>query len=123
MYKNRKTSKVSTFGDLYLNIIKLKDSMNDKRLDFDLPKDHCIRITGNYLVGFLEGDGSFYLNKHDMTVRVSLVTLTANKFVLEKIREFILNLLDEYSYILGSSTKLININEKKQKITINLSLF
>ena len=74
-------------------------------------------------MGFLEGDGSFYLNKHDMTVRVSLVTLTANKFVLEKIREFILNLLDEYSYILGSSTKLININEKKQKITINLSLF
>ena len=115
MYKNRKTSEAPSLEDLYSNIIKLKDSMNDKRLDFDLPKDHCIRITGNYLVGFLEGDGSFYLNKHDMTVRVSLVTLTANKLVLEKIREFILNLLDEYSYILGSTTKLININEKKTK--------
>jgi hypothetical protein len=50
-----------------------------------------------------------------MTPRISLVTTTPNKIVLEKIREFFLNPLDEYSYILGSSTKLININDKKVK--------
>jgi len=50
-----------------------------------------------------------------MTVRVSLVTTTQNKILLEKIREFLLSLLDEHSYILGSSTKLINILDKKKK--------
>ena len=99
----------------YSSIIKLKDSMNDKRVNFISPESHSIKITGNYLVGLLEGDGSFYLNKQDMTSRVSLVTTSVNKLVLEKIREFLLNLLDEHSLMLGSTTKLINIFEKKTK--------
>jgi hypothetical protein len=114
MFKNRKSNEFNK-QDLYLEIIKLKDSMNDNRVNYYLPVDHRIRITGNYLVGLLEGDGSFYLNKHDMTPRVSLVTTTPNKVVLEKIRQYLLNQLDEYSYILGSSTKLINIYDKKLK--------
>lgn len=114
MFKTRNTSKLNK-QDLYSNISKLKNSMNDKRGNFALPEGHQIRITGNYLVGFMEGDGSFYLNKHDMTVRVSLVTTTLNRVVLEKIREFLLNQLDVYSYMLGSTTKLINISNKKIK--------
>jgi len=38
-----------------------------------------------------------------------LVTTTVNKVLLDKIREFLLNHLDEPSGILGSCTKLINI--------------
>lgn len=114
MFLNRKTSKLNK-EDLYSEIIELKDSMNVKRISYVLPVGHHVRITGNYLVGLLEGDGSFYLNKQDMTVRVSLVTTTPNKVLLEKIREFLLNDLDEYSGILGSCTKLINITDKKIK--------
>jgi len=114
MFKSRKSSELNK-QDLYTEIIEIKNSMNDKRINCDLPVYHPIRITGNYLVGLLEGDGSFYLSKQDMTPRISLVTTTPNKVVLEKIREFILNQLDEYSYILGSSTKLVNINDKKAK--------
>lgn len=112
MFKDRKDG-VSNLQDVYSNIINLKNGMNDKRINFVLPEFHSIRITGNYLIGFLEGDGSFYLNKHDMTVRTSLVTLSHNRLVLEKIREFLLSLLDEASYMLGSTTKLINIYDKK----------
>lgn len=112
MFKHRKDG-VLNLQDVYSDIINLKNGMNDKRINFVLPKFHSIRITGNYLVGFLEGDGSFYLSKHDMTVRTSLVTLSENRLVLEKIREFLLSLLDEPSYMLGSTTKLINIYEKK----------
>lgn len=57
-----------------------------------------------------------------MTPRISLVTTTPNKVVLEKIREFLLNLLDEYSYIVGICTKLISVNDKKVKVNLNLSL-
>ena len=114
LFKNRK-SNGSSIQQIYLNIIELKKGMNSNRVHFVLPKNHSIIITGNYLVGLLEGDGSFYLNKQDMTVRVSLVTTTVNRKVLEKIREHILNILDEYSHMLGSTTKLININDKKVK--------
>ena len=114
LFKTRNISKLNK-QDLYSKISKLKNSMNNKRENFDLLEGHQVRITGNYLVGFLEGDGSFYLNKHDMTARVSLVTTTANRVVLEKIREFLLNQLDVYSHMLGSTTKLININNKKIK--------
>lgn len=48
-----------------------------------------------------------------MSVHFSLVTTTINKNFLLKIREFILNLLDEHFYLLGSTTKLINILDKK----------
>lgn len=114
MFRNRKSSELAS-QEINLNIVKLKEGMNSKRVKFFLPEDHSIVITGNYLVGLLEGDGSFYLNKHDMTVRFSLVTTTVNRLVLEKIREFILSLLDEHSYMLGSTTKLINISNKKIK--------
>jgi hypothetical protein len=112
MYVNRNTGSLNQ-KDLDSYIIQLKGSMNDKRVNFDLPENH-IRITGSYLVGLLEGDGSFYLNKNDMTVRVSLVTITQDRLLLDKIREFLLSKLDEHSCILGSSTKLIHINDKKR---------
>ena len=83
--------------------------MNAKRVSYVLPLGHEIRITGNYLVGLLEGDGSFYFNKQDPTVRVTLVTTTPNRVLLEKIREFLISHLDEYSGMLASCTKLINI--------------
>lgn len=114
LFKNRKSNELSIL-QIYSNILELKQNMNSNRVNFVLPANHNIRITGNYLVGFLEGDGSFYLNKQDMTVRVSLVTTSVNRQVLEKIREFILSLLDEHSYMLGSTTKLINISDKKVK--------
>lgn len=114
MFFNRRNSELNK-PDLYLEILELKHSMNTKRVSDVLPRGHEIRITGNYLVGLLEGDGSFYFNKQDLTVRVSFVTTTANKVLLDKIREFLINHLDEPSGILGSSTKLINIYDKKIK--------
>ena len=53
--------------------------MNDQRTIFNLPENHVIIITGNYLVGLLEGDGSFYLSKQHMVSRVSLITITLDK--------------------------------------------
>ena len=90
MFKNRKYSKLN-LQDLYSIIIKLKDSMNDKRINFVLPESHNIRITGNYLVGLLEGDGSFYLNKHDLTSRISLVTTSVNRLDSARTRGFLPN--------------------------------
>lgn len=114
LFRHRKSS-VLSIEQIHSNILELKQNMNTNRVNFNLPEDHEIIITKNYLIGLLEGDGSFYLNKNDMSVRVSLVTTTVNRKVLEKIREYILSLLDEPSFMLGSTTKLVSINDKKVK--------
>ena len=114
MFINRGSSELSR-PDLYLKILELKHSMNAKRVAYSLPLGHHIRITGNYLVGLLEGDGSFFYNKQDPTVRVLLVTTTPNRVLLEKIREFLIRQLDEHSVILASGSKLFNISDKKIK--------
>lgn len=50
MFKNRKNSSLNK-KDLYLEIIKIKEAMNDKIINYDFPLGHRINITGNYLVG------------------------------------------------------------------------
>lgn len=55
-------------------------------------------------MGLLKGDASFFFNKQDPTVRVTLVTTTPNRVISH---------LDEYSGILASCTKLINISDIK----------
>jgi hypothetical protein len=52
MFKSRKSSELNK-QVLYTEIFEIKNSMNDKRINCDLPVDHQIRITGNYLVGFV----------------------------------------------------------------------
>ena len=51
LFKNRKSNELS-IQQIYLNILELKQNMNFNRVNFVLPANHNIRITGNYLVGF-----------------------------------------------------------------------
>ena len=81
MFRNNKSNKLSLRGsnklegaEINLNILKLKEGMNSKRVNYVLPEDHNIVITGNYLVGLLEGDGSFYLNKPPTPCIVFILT-------------------------------------------------
>jgi len=37
--------------------------MNSKRIDFNMPISHTITITPNWLLGFIEGEGSFFIEK------------------------------------------------------------
>jgi len=108
-----------------LNILELKNTMNDKRCDFRMPDNH-VRINANYLLGYIEGDGSFYFNKSDNTVRISLITIEEDRIVLEKMREFLFNQLDEHSLFLAKHTKLIFINNKnigaKRKLISELQI-
>ena len=87
--------------DVFSNIVAIKNSMNDQRINFNLPENHVINITGNYLVGILEGDGSFYLSKQRLVPQISLITITQDKLLLLAIRDFLLNQLDTYSKLLG----------------------
>lgn len=108
-------------------IISLKESMNRKRIDYLLPLDH-IKITSYWLLGLIEGEGSFHLIRASLAPSFSLsLTAVRRKPVLEKIKEFLLLQLDEYSLIKAVNTKLINISSEpasgntkaKVKILVN----
>lgn len=94
-----------------LQILELKNGMNDKRVNFIIHENH-IKITANYLLGYIEGDGSFYFNKRDNTIRISLITISKDRIILEKIKEFLLKYLDNNSLFFANNTKLIYIYNK-----------
>jgi len=110
LFKKRQLDKQNR-EDYNLKILNLKWGMNDKRINFSLPENH-VKITSNYLLGYIEGDGSFYFNKIDNTVHISLVTIKNDRILLEKIKEFLFNQLDKNSLFLAKNTKLIHINNK-----------
>lgn len=41
--------------------------MNTNRIHFDRPENSKIVITKNWLLGFIEGDGSFFLRRDNLT--------------------------------------------------------
>ena len=49
----------------FKKITKLKKNMNRLRLDYTIPKDKVINITSYWLLGFIEGEGCFSINKHN----------------------------------------------------------
>jgi hypothetical protein len=94
-------------------ILTLKNSMNDKRTCFLMPVNHTIKITDYYLLGLLEGDGSFYLYKSKFYTYVSIGTITHNILLLLKIKEYLISKMDNNSRLFVENTKLINISTKE----------
>lgn len=95
----------------------LKDSMNSKRTNFDMPKDHFI-INSYWLLGFFEGDGSFYFSSDRNTV-VFALTQKGNLDLMIAIKEFLLRANSNISEI---KSNLIKVESKDRGVTI-LSIY
>lgn len=75
----------------------------------------------------LEGEGSFHLIRASLAPSFSLSLTAVQQPVLDKIKDFLLLQLDEYSLIKAVNTKLINISSEpasgntkaKVKIQVN----
>lgn len=90
--------------ELKETIIELKNGMNSKRNTFNMPLDH-IQITTYWLLGLVEGEGSFHVWRSDL-IPVFAIVLTEQQLpVLEKIKEF---LIDSLGFDPDSTWKLNN---------------
>lgn len=117
---------------LILNKIRmLKNSMNTLRTDFILPDYHKIIITPYWLLGFVEGDGSFSISSsQSFPLRFNIVQSINEKKVLEAIKLFLLNLCTKgESNLKLKTTNSIQIIEGKEsklsenrKILLNLNI-
>lgn len=94
--------------DLYLNsdrgaetlkdILNIKNGMNRLRSDFTMPNDKEIRITPYWLLGFIEGEGCFSINKrNNFRLDFSLCQSSTNLELLQKIKIYLENLPSEAS--------------------------
>jgi hypothetical protein len=53
-------NKVKDKTKLIDQILSIKNSMNSNRTNFNFPSDHKVLISDYWLLGFIEGEGSFF---------------------------------------------------------------
>lgn len=97
-------------------ILALKDSMNKKRVKFEMPSNHSIKITPYWLLGFIEGEGYFSVATKGYQRLEFGIGQTLNEVsVLEAIKQFLLNLPGTYN-ITRVDNNIIGLNiDKKPK--------
>lgn len=103
--------------ELKERILEIKNSMNIKRTDFNM-NNHNVVITKYWLLGFIEGDGSFFISRTKLTPILSIEQSDCNLPLLLKIKEFlILNLgFDLYSVHKLRSSSIISINQQRVRL-------
>jgi hypothetical protein len=94
--------------DVLNEIAKLKNNMNRLRLDYTIPKDKVINITPYWLLGFIEGEGCFSINKHNnYRLDFSLTQSSTNSELMKSIKVYLENLPNRE----GDYTNAIGISE------------
>lgn len=84
LYTKRETSGVT--AELFHTLIELKAQMNKKRVNFEQPVGHHIKITPYWLLGFMEGEGSFCIVTKDSRTMFVLGLTAVESKVLEGIK-------------------------------------
>ena len=78
-------------NEVLQEISEIKGSMNSKRTKYEEPLTHKIHITDNWLLGFIEGDGSFSITKKDFILTFS-ISQKGNLPLMEAIQSYLLNI-------------------------------
>jgi hypothetical protein len=106
-------------------ILEIKNGMNAKRTDFTMPKSKEIHITPYWLLGFIEGEGCFSINRrNNFRLDFSLVQSSTNFELIQKIKIYLENLPSEastggsYDGAVGISTLKSNNSNQQSVIRI-----
>jgi hypothetical protein len=103
--------------ELTNKLVELKDSMNTKRINTTMPIDHKIVITKSWLLGYLEGDGSFYISRTDIEPVFTLTATEEQYLLFVKIKDFLIDNLgfDKYSLFKLNCAQSIGIVKGKAR--------
>lgn len=123
IYQERiKTVKDQEIFNIILNI---KNGMNNNRSCWDFPVKHNIVITDYWLLGLIEGEGSFYLDRSKMEPILSITQSNIQHALMEKIKDYLIDKLgfDKYSlFKLNNSSHITIISEKARNNSKPLSV-
>ena len=94
--------------ELLNQILDIKNRMNTQRTNFNLSE---VIISPNWLVGFIEGDGSFSLSRNTIEAVFSIKLTESQLPLLIEIKKFLENNLglDSYSRVKLNSSSIISI--------------
>lgn len=88
-----------------MNSKRVYCEINNGSLSKDIMDNHEICITDNWLLGFIEGDGSFYIAKKNNILTFS-ITQKGNLVLMEGIKKYLSNLASS----LKKKNKTLNID-------------
>jgi len=97
-------------------ILSIKNGMNKNRVNFEMSQSH-IKITKYWLLGLIEGEGSFQLWRSDLLPVFSIVMTERQLPLFIKIKEFLIKELNFniYDKIKIENTSAIAINNQKAR--------
>nr|YP_009262066.1 LAGLIDADG endonuclease [Chrysoporthe austroafricana]AMX22141.1 LAGLIDADG endonuclease [Chrysoporthe austroafricana] len=102
------------------DIEEIRQGMNSRRTNFTLPKTHKFIITPYWLLAFVEGEGSFHVEKNDyFRLIFSITQVTVDLAVLELIKEF---LIEHSQLYLESNSQPVVIYARKKVYKTNHKL-
>lgn len=124
LYHERSSNvKIAESKELINKILGYKSNMNTKRSVIILPSVQeeylsKINITKDWLLGFIEGDGSFFVSRTDIEPVFSIELSEEQYPMLVKIKEFLEDNLgfDKYSLFKLKSSSIISINKQKARL-------
>ena len=73
-------------------ISQIKNGMNSQRTDFSMPKSHQLRITPYWVLGFVEGEGSFSIQRNKNFPLTFSLTQKHNSDLMKAIQDFFISL-------------------------------
>lgn len=97
------------------DILELYEGINTGRTNFSMPFDHVVKITPYWLLGLIEGEGSFYLRRNPIRPGFQILLTAAQEPLLAKIKEYLENNLgfDQYSLWQIQNSSVLSITHKK----------
>jgi len=97
-------------------ILSIKNGMNKNRVNFEMSQSH-IKITKYWLLGLIEGEGSFQLWRSDLLPVFSIVMTERQLPLFIKIKEFLIKELNFniYDKIKIENTSVIARNNQKAR--------
>jgi len=103
--------------DLISKILNLKEGMNKGRTEFNMPDNHQIKITDYWLLGLIEGEGTFSIAREKFRPIFQLLFTAAQRPLLEEIKNYLINNLgfDRFSLWKLNNSSIIGIYEMKPK--------
>ena len=111
--------------EIFNRLLNLKKGMNSNRINWDFPAKHNITITDYWLLGLIEGEGSFYLDRSKMEPNFSITQSNIQHSLIEAIKNYLIDKLgfNEYSvFKLKNSSVIAAITGKARNGSKPLSV-
>nr|WDZ67655.1 homing endonuclease [Leptographium wingfieldii] len=91
---------------------EIRLNMNSLRVDFTFPSSYTVRITPYWLLGFVEGDGSFFTRK-DFALSFNLAQSFKDSILMEAIKDYLNNLASPLNNGAGLEGSAVSLSYKK----------